>query len=92
MRHRSIQPALVLTTLTLAGLALIGCSSGNDSRKQSFRANPTPELVTLTKTADDVDNQLTITNNYNFRMISEDFGRIWLMERPSRLQRGPTPY
>lgn len=92
MRHRCRTAVLAISTLALAGVALTGCSSGNDSRKAEFRRNPTPELLTLAETRDQVDNQLTITNDTNMRMLSEDFGRFWLMNRPSRLNSRTVPY
>jgi hypothetical protein len=92
MRHRCRIAFLAVSSLALAGVALTGCSSGNASRKAEFRSNPTPELLTLSETRDQVDNQLTITNDTNMRMISEDFGRFWLMDRPSRMNRRSIPY
>ncbi|MGP1346288.1 MAG: hypothetical protein ACTS3F_06435 [Phycisphaerales bacterium] len=92
MRDRVARAGVVLAVVSLAGLSLVGCSSGNQSRKREFRSNPTPGLVTLSQSHDDVDNQLTVTNNTNVRMISEDFGRAWFMNRPSRLTPRPTPY
>lgn len=92
MRDRCRTTVLTISTLALAGTALTGCSWGNDSRKAEFRSNPTPELRTLAETSDLVDNQLTITNDSNMRMLSEDFGRFWLMNRPSRMNPRSIPY
>jgi type IV pilus biogenesis protein CpaD/CtpE len=84
-----------LATATLAlGLAALlgGCASNTPSaRHAAVRDNPTPELDTLYQRPAEIDNRLTLTTDENLRMFVEDWGRVWLLDRPSRLTREPVP-
>lgn len=89
---RSISPAAVV--LSLVGIcALSGCSSSNklDAKAKELRGNPSPEVTTLYQRQSDVDNALTVTFDENLRMAKEDWGRVWLTDRPSRLTPEPVP-
>jgi hypothetical protein len=72
---------------------LVGCSGGDTaaSRDAMVRSNPTPDLDTLYQRPVDVDNRLTLTFDENWRMVQEDWGRVWLTDRPSRLTRERVP-
>jgi hypothetical protein len=77
----------VVVALVVAGVGagmLSGCS-----RSAKYRANPTPELDTLSMSRDEIDNRLTVTNDSNARMINRDFGYFWMLDRPSRLTPQP---
>ncbi len=79
-----------LAALAVATVALTGCSSG-DPYNVSYAAisgNLTPELDTMAQRPVDVDSALAFTNNVNLRLMSEDLGRVFLTNGPSRL----TPY
>ena len=89
---RGMSRRFIVGTSCLAlgsGLALLstGCSANSD-----FRSNPTPELDTLSQRHEDIDNRLTITSDTNFRILNEDIGRFFLLDRPSRLSPRPMPY
>lgn len=72
--------------LALGGvLALAGCSGG-------YRANPTPELSSLSQTSPEVNNRMAVTIDTNFRSIWDDLGRFMLVDRPTTLVRPRTPY
>jgi hypothetical protein len=72
--------------LCLSAAALAGCSnSGPAGRDAAVRANLTPELRTLSQRPIDVDNRVTLVVDENLRMVNQDWGRFWLMDRPSRL-------
>lgn len=88
---RSSRRALRLLPVAFAGLAIGGCSSSNPQLAE-FRGNPTPELDTLSQRPDDIQNRIVVTNDTNLRMMSEDLGRFWLLDRPSRLSRTTIPY
>lgn len=75
--------------IVLAGA--FGCSP-QQQRLSSYRGNPTPELDTLSKTHDNIDNRLTIMSDTNLRMLNEDIGRALLVDRPSRLSPVAVPY
>lgn len=89
--------------LTLAAVALMsagglcGCSgsgarASNDPETQQIRRNPTPELVTLYQSDDDIQNVIAIMKNENKRMLNQDLGRVFFFDRPSRLAREPVPW
>ncbi|TVQ65533.1 MAG: hypothetical protein EA379_00010 [Phycisphaerales bacterium] len=82
-----------VAAFSLAGLfvALAGCSA-QEQRLASYRSNPTPEIDTRSQRPDDINNRLTITNDTNLRLFNEDLGRLFLMDRPSRLSRQRIPY
>jgi hypothetical protein len=90
---------LMITRLTPACLALglaaaiAGCSGGDTAsgRHAAVRSNPTPELDTLYQRPVEIDNRLTLTDDENWRMFTQDLGRFWFVDRPSRLTREPVP-
>jgi hypothetical protein len=82
---RGTVPAILLA-------ALAGCSSNSPGgRDAAVRADPTPELQTLSQRPIEVDNRIVLTTDENLRMFSEDLGRFWLLYRPSRLARERVP-
>ncbi len=75
-------------SLALGGiLALSGCAGGS-----SYRANPTPEMATLSHTEAEVYNRTTVTFDTNLSAIWEDMSRMFLVDRPSMLMRPRMPY
>lgn len=88
MARRSI----ALCSLVAGALVLGGCNSntaaGRDSR---VRNNLTPELRTLALRPIEVDNRMTLTNDENLRMANEDLMHMFLLDRPSRLNRARVP-
>lgn len=84
-----LKAALLVAAVGVVGLG--GCDSSG-GRKDAYRLNPTPELDTHAQRRDDIDNQLTLTNDTNLRMFNEDVGRFWLLDRPSRLSKYPSTY
>ncbi|MFN0011994.1 MAG: hypothetical protein ACKVS8_10160 [Phycisphaerales bacterium] len=87
---RSLAARLFLPAAAAASALLGGCAS-NESRDQlaEIRSNPTPELQTLTKRPDDIDNQLTINFNTDIRSLSRDVGVLLGFQGPSRLSPYP---
>jgi hypothetical protein len=73
----------------LAG-ALGGCS-WSLGRDAAIRADPTPELDTLSQRPVDIDNQFAFMADENWRMFNQDFNRAFYLDRPSRLTREPIP-
>jgi len=78
---------LALGVSVVAGAALTGCQA-----KHQVRRRPTPELYTLHARTDDVNNSLVVTRDENLRMLSQDAGRFFLLDRPSRLTRESVPH
>ena len=79
--------------LALVSLAVLtgGCRSSDPARAQleEIRANPTPELKTLSQRPDDIDNQLTVTFDTNARSFWRDLGVLGLTDHPSHLSPSP---
>jgi hypothetical protein len=82
---------LVAGPLTLGLSTLGGCCCTGNAQLDEVRADATPNLDTLYQRPADVDNALTVTADENGRMFWEDMGRVWLLNRPSRLTREPMP-
>ncbi|MFG0285796.1 MAG: hypothetical protein ACF8R7_15380 [Phycisphaerales bacterium JB039] len=68
-----------------AAASLTGCAS----RHARIRANPTPELHTLTGRYVDQQNDFAIMWDENVRMLRQDWDRFWYVDRPSRLTPEP---
>jgi hypothetical protein len=79
-----------------AAIGLVGCSSTPNTQSQydaeRVRRAPTPELVTLYQTEDDVKNVIAVMKNDNWKMLKQDAGRVFYTDRPSRLTREPVPW
>lgn len=71
--------------------AAIGCSS-QQTRVAGYRANPSPSEDTAAQSHDAIDNSLTVNVDTNFRLMNEDIGRFFLLDRPSRLSPRSIPY
>lgn len=89
----STRITLVCTLTAAAALALLsGCSSNTAAGRDSkVRSNLTPELATLSQRPIEVDNRQTLTFDENLRMANEDLIHMWLLDRPSRLNRARVP-
>lgn len=84
----------IASLLTLAWAAcLTGCAGGDTpaGRHEMVKADPTPELFTLYQRPVDADNRIVLTMDENWRMFNQDMGRLWLLDRPSRLTRERVP-
>lgn len=81
------------TALLAAALLAAGCTTADTAagRDAQVRANLTPELKTLAQRPIDVDNRIALTIDENLRMANQDLGRIFLLDRPSRLARERVP-
>jgi hypothetical protein len=85
MRPRTTR--LTLCLVVAAGIAaLAGCKSS--SQWDEARRDPSPDEVNLTQNANQIKGGMAYTHDTNKRLLWDDIGRFWLMDRPSRL----TPY
>lgn len=92
-RIRQSSSLFVLSAVALAALVgggLGGCS-GSSSSYSGIKSNLTPELDTLWQRPTDVDNDLVLMDDENWRMFREDLGRAFYVDRPSRLSPEPNP-
>ena len=83
MRNGRMIVAGLGACVLLAGM-LCGCS-----RATSYRMDPTPKIDTRAQTDQEIQNDLTLTNDTNLRLFWNDMGRLWLMDRRSMLDPGP---
>ena len=89
MRKFCNRSSIVLGALMVVGGGLGGCSSG--SSYSGIKSNLTPELSTLWQRPSDVDNALVLMDDENWRMFTQDLGRAFYTDRPSRLSPEPNP-
>ncbi|MDY7110108.1 MAG: hypothetical protein SYC29_15865 [Planctomycetota bacterium] len=83
--------ALSLTALLTLAALLAGCQAGNGSTV-SYKAvshDLTPELRGLEQRPIDVDAHLSYMINHNWRAMSDDLGRLFYTDHPSRLSPFP---
>ena len=86
-----------IAVFTIAGALLTGCESGdsngvsaaNDISFEGIMANLTPELQGVHERPVDTYRGLAISNNFHLRMMSDDFGRVFYTDHPSRLSPFP---
>lgn len=83
---------LVMGVLAAGVLGMGACSLDVFSRHAAIRNSPTPELETLHQRSVDISNAWTIMDDENWRMFTQDLGRFWYTDRPSRLTREPIPH
>ncbi len=80
----------ILGTVSLFGAALLsGCSFTNNDRLNEVRDDPSPNIETMSQRQEDIDNAMTVSIDENGRQFWEDMGRVWMVDRPSRLSKGP---
>jgi hypothetical protein len=83
--------ALFLTALMTLAATVGGCKTG-DASPVSYKAvshDPTPELRGLEQRPIDIDAHLAYMINHNWRMLSDDLGRVFYTDHPSRLSPFP---
>lgn len=91
--HQRIHVRLAASLAAAAGLSLLGgCSSMGGKQHASISDDATPSLITLDQRPIDVSNTTTISWNTNWREHWNDWDKIWLLDRPSRLTQFPIPH
>jgi hypothetical protein len=91
MRNR--RTGITVSLAVLAMGALLGACETRESWQAAsdYRWNPSPELDTLCERRVDMDNQVAITSDENWRQFNADLG-VWILaDRPSRLSIYPVP-
>lgn len=90
-----------IAVFTIAGAMLTGCTASarhganaadNSRTNVSFlriMENLTPELQGLHERPVDVYRGLAISNSFHMRMLSDDLGRVFYTDHPSRLSPFP---
>lgn len=87
MARRSV---VVLGIVALSGVGLLsGCCFTGNERLDAVRCDPSPNIDTMSERPEDINNAMTVSMDENGRMFWEDMGRLWMVDRPSRLSRGP---
>ena len=85
----------VFASIALLGAAtlvsLTGCKSGHDYYSyNAIMSDLTPELQGVAERPVDIDTNIAVVENVNWRLFWGDLGRIWYMDRPSILSPFPT--
>lgn len=94
-RTQSLNARTVVCVSALLAAAMVsglsGCTTGGRQHR-AIAGNPTPELFSMTKRQVDYDNMVVKTFNTNGRAAWDDISRAALLNRPSRLFKGPKPF
>lgn len=91
----SILRAAGLAGVVALAVSMTGCAQtdrADGGRLSKIQGNVTPELDTLALRPIDVDNRMYSTWDTNGRLLTEDIYSGLLLDRPSRLTNGPTPW
>ena len=85
----------IMITAALLGattvLALGGCKSSTDHYSyKAITSDLTPELQGLAERPVDIDTNVAVVENTNWRLMWGDLGRVWFLDRPSILSPFPT--
>ncbi len=84
-----------ISCIALAGVVglavLTGCKTNKDYYSYSaITSNLTPELQGVSERPVDVNTNVAVAENVNWRLFWGDLGRVWYMDRPSILSPFPT--
>ena len=84
---KSLIPSALLVASVAAISGLSGCSSSGsgDVSYGSITGNPTPHLSGMVERPVDIDRNMVFARNHNWRMLSDDLGRVFLTNHPSQL-------
>lgn len=91
----SILRAASLLGVATVAVALTGCAQtdrADGGRLSKIQGDVSPELDTMALRPIDVDNRMYFTWDNNARLLTEDIYTGLLLDRPSRLTNGPTPW
>lgn len=84
---------LSAAALALTAATLVGCNAPATTKHagdiDALRADPSPALMTLSERGTDRANRGTSVLDSNFRMFSDDWDRLWYIDRPSHLTKYP---
>lgn len=79
-----------IAVFAIAGAMLTGCDmSSRNASLGGILGNLTPELQGLHERPVDTRRGLAISNNFHLRMLSDDLGRLFYTDHPSRLSPFP---
>jgi hypothetical protein len=93
LNHPTPSRGVFVAVAFVAVAGLVGCSSSPAAKRDAeVRGNVTPELETLSQRPIDVSNTQTVVWDENLRMANEDWDRLWLLDRPSRLSHWRMPH
>jgi predicted dithiol-disulfide oxidoreductase (DUF899 family) len=86
---------LSLTLIAAMSIGLAGCAGPRANIRHAdvtfgaISRNPTPELRTLNERPSDVQRNLAVNHNQEWRMFHSDLGRVFMTDHPSRLTPHP---
>ena len=88
MTTKTLHRATLLgVTAGIAGVMVLGgCKSSKDYYSyNSIKGNLTPELQGLTERQVDIDRNIAVSENVEWRLFWGDLGRVWMLDNPSTL-------
>jgi hypothetical protein len=88
---RQTRRLMASATLFVLPAVLVGCSSSGPRHAgdiDSIRWDPSPAMHTLAGRDSDRLNNYARAKDTNLRAFSEDFDRVFFLDRPSRLTNG----
>lgn len=85
---RRIILSLALSTTGVLAFGLGGCGSGS-AQHNDILLDPSPVEAAEVMRGVDLDNQTSYTIDTNMRTLRSDMQRLWLLDRPSRLNPMP---
>ena len=83
-RKHVVRPVFLFILGASLAIGLDGCAS--------YRMHPTPGVPSLGISKDQNRNRVATTVNTNLRAAMDDLSRLFLLDRPSRLHKQPSPY
>ncbi len=83
-----------LTLLAAIAGCIAGCQTSNpdDVSYSAISGNLTPELKGTAERPVDIDSHMAYWGDSNLRMLSDDLGRVFYTDHPSRLSPFPIVY
>ncbi|MDG2422626.1 MAG: hypothetical protein P8M22_01470 [Phycisphaerales bacterium] len=82
-------PHSVVFSILAGVLASSGCTSDKYHTWGYIKNNLTPEMAGISETKLDQERDLAVSNDTDWRAFSDDWGRVWLTDQPTKLSPYP---
>jgi hypothetical protein len=79
-----------MLTLAAGFLFSVGCAS-DEITGASVRANPTPEMESISYTSEQRQNNIVRASNTTWRQVVDDWDHFWLIDQPLHMSNIPIP-
>ena len=85
----SVRSAALATSILAGAFMASGCTSDKYHTWDYIKGNLTPEMAGISETKLDQDRDLAVNNDTDWRAFSDDWGRVWLTDQPTKLSPYP---